>query len=115
MKQVIDMEKTGEHLKQLCKQNGITIAELQAELHLKCPQSVYRWFKGISLPSIDHLLVIAYILHLPIEALLVLKNADMTEEHISDIIRWSGDKATDSKYLRKTYWEVLGILILDSL
>lgn len=112
MKQVIDMKKTGEHLKQLCKQHGITIAELQAELHLKCPQSVYRWFKGVSLPSIDHLIVIAYILRLPIEELIVLKDADISEEHISDIIRWSGDKAANSEYLRKAYWEVFGILIL---
>ena len=113
MPQIIDMQKTGEHLKVLCKKHSISVSELQEVLHLKCPQSIYRWFKGESLPTVDHLIVLAHRMKLPVEELIVLKDESVTEEHIADMIRWTGEKAKDSDLLRKTYWEVLGVLILD--
>lgn len=113
MTQVIDMQKTGEHLKELCRQHGIAVSDIQKLLYLKCPQSIYRWFKGETLPTVDHLIVLAHRMKLPVEELIVLKDESITEEYIADMIRWTGEKARDSDLLRKTYWEVLGVLILD--
>ncbi len=113
MPQIIDIQKTGEHLKGLCKQHSISVSELQEVLHLKCPQSIYRWFKGETLPTVDHLIVLAHRMKLPVEELIVLKDESITEEYIADMIRWTGEKARDSDLLRKTYWEMLGVLILD--
>ena len=113
MPQIIDVQKTGKHLRELCGQHHISVSELQKLLHLKCPQSIYRWFKGETLPTVDHLVVLAYRMKLPVEELIILKDETATEEHIADILRWTGEKARDSDLLRKTYWEVLGVLILD--
>lgn len=33
MTQVIDIEKTGKHLKDLCRQNGITVIDIQKALY----------------------------------------------------------------------------------
>ena len=113
MTQVIDIEKTGKHLRELCRQYGITITEIQNELYLKCPQSIYRWFKGESLPTVNHLIVLAYMMRLPVEELIVLKEESAAEEHIADMIQWMGEKAVNSDLLRKTYWKVLCVLILN--
>ena len=113
MPQVIDIQKTGAHLKELCRQHGIAVSDIQKLLYLKCPQSIYLWFKGETLPTVDHLIVLAHRMKLPVEELIVLKDESVTEEHIADMIRWTGEKAKDSDLLRKTYWEVLGVLILD--
>ena len=42
-----------------------------------------------------------------------LKEDTDAEEHIAGIIRWTAEKAVSSDWLRKSYWEALGILILN--
>ena len=89
MTQVIDIEKTGKHLKELCRQNGFTVTDIQKALFLKCPQSVYRWCNGETLPTVDHFIVLAYMMNLPVEELIVLKENTDAEKHIGGIIRWT--------------------------
>ena len=113
MTQVIDIEKTGKHLKELCRQNGFTITDIQNVLYLKCPQSIYRWFNGETLPTVDHFIVLAYMMNLPVEELIVLKEDTDAEKHIAGIIQWTAEKAVSSDLLRQSYWEALGILILN--
>ena len=112
MKPVVDIEKTGKHLKDLCERNNLSVSALQKELHLKCPQSMYRWFNGAALPTVDHLYKLSCLFHVPIEGLLVFKNETISEEHINDILKWCGDQIGESYILRKTYWEILGVIIL---
>lgn len=38
---------------------------------LLCPQPIYRWFKGIVLPSVDHLYALSRLLQVHMEELLV--------------------------------------------
>ena len=44
-------------------------------LHLSCVQPIYRWYKGLILPSVDHLLMLSELLNVYMEELLVKKNA----------------------------------------
>ena len=110
---VIDIEKTGKHLKELCRQNGFTVTDIQNVLYLKCPQSIYRWFNGETLPTVDHFIVMAYMMNLPVEELIVLKEDTEADKHIAGIIRWTAEKSKSSDLLRQSYWEALGILILN--
>lgn len=48
--------------------------DIQQYLHLSCPQSIYRWFKGKILPSVDHLSALSLLLGVHMEELLALKN-----------------------------------------
>lgn len=69
----IDMEKTGLFLKQKIEQAGYSVKDIQTLLMLSCPQSIYRWFKGQVLPSVDHLYVLSRILKIHMEDFLVPK------------------------------------------
>lgn len=67
----IDVKRTGLNLKRICQENHLSIAVLQNYLGLSCPQTVYRWFSGHAVPSLDHLYALSHLLKLPIEKLLV--------------------------------------------
>ncbi len=67
----IQMELTGMQIRRLCKEKGKTVRDIQEYLGLACPQSVYRWMKGLSLPSLDHLYALAECLGVEIGALVV--------------------------------------------
>lgn len=58
----IDMQRTGIRLKEFTQKRGYCVADIQEYLHLSCPQPVYRWFKGMILPSVDHLLMLSELL-----------------------------------------------------
>lgn len=69
----LDLEKTGKNLKQAIQDSGYTVRELQEILHLECPQPIYRWMKGIILPSVDNLYILSKLLNVRMEDLLVEK------------------------------------------
>ena len=69
----IDMQRTGIRLKEFIQKSGYCVADIQEYLHLSCPQPVYRWFKGMILPSVDHLLMLSELLGVHMEVLLVKK------------------------------------------
>lgn len=52
---VIDRIRTGQYLKILMRQKGVTPRDIQEYLSLTCVQTVYRWTDGINLPSLDNL------------------------------------------------------------
>ena len=69
----IDQVKTGLKLKTLLKSAGYDVKYIQEYLHLSCPQSIYRWFKGKVLPSVEHLCALSKLLNVHMEDLLVLQ------------------------------------------
>ena len=73
----INIRKTGTRLKYLAKCNGYSVKDIQEYLGLCCPQSIYRWYKGKILPSIDNLLRLSELYGVHMEELLVKDNADV--------------------------------------
>lgn len=71
---VIDYVKTGKKLKRVLKQAGYCVKDIQEYLHFECPQPIYRWYKGIALPTVNHLYALSVLLDLPIEELLVVNH-----------------------------------------
>lgn len=70
----IDLEQTGIKLKSMINAAGYDVKDIQQYLHLSCPQSIYRWFKGKILPSVEHLSALSLLMDVHMEELLVLKN-----------------------------------------
>lgn len=68
---LISMEKTGKNLESLMQRKGYTVRDIQQQLHLSCPQPVYRWLRGKMLPSVDHLYILARLFGMHMEDLLV--------------------------------------------
>lgn len=71
---MIHMKLTGMRLKQLCASQGVTVKQIQQVLHIGTHQSIYNWFCGKTLPSVDNLLQLSKLLGLSIEDMLVEDN-----------------------------------------
>ena len=52
--------------------NGYKVTDLQDYLDLACPQSIYKWYRGESLPSINHLYNLSVLYGVKMEELLVV-------------------------------------------
>ena len=72
----IDMQRTGRKIKHMMESAGYTPRTIQDYLHLACVQPIYRWYKGLILPSVDHLLMLSELLNVHMEDLLVKKNLE---------------------------------------
>ena len=77
MYQPIDQIKTGIKLKKMLETAGYSVKDIQEYLHLSCPQSIYRWFKGKILPSVDHLYALSRLLNVHMEDLLVMQGENI--------------------------------------
>lgn len=80
-KTIIDMEKTGNNIRKYVYENGYSVKDIQKYLGLSCPQPVYRWFKGIILPSVDNLLRLSELFHVHMEDLLVKQYSKYAYEY----------------------------------
>ena len=67
----IDMQRTGRKLKHMIESAGYTPRMIQDCLHLSCVQPIYRWYKGLILPSVDHLFMLSELLNVHMEDFLV--------------------------------------------
>lgn len=84
----IDMQRTGIRLKEFIQKSGYCVADIQEYLHLSCPQPVYRWFKGMILPSVDHLLMLSELLGVHMEDLLVKKQNPLCSSISITRVEW---------------------------
>ncbi len=73
---IVDMKLTGENISILRKQRGISVRELQNMLGFATPQSIYKWQRGETLPTIENLYALSRILSVPIEEILVAECRD---------------------------------------
>lgn len=51
----VDSKKTGRRIRTLMDARGLSVRDVQNYLGLSCPQGIYRWLRGDTLPSIDNL------------------------------------------------------------
>ena len=70
---VIDMEATGDTIRRLRIEKGVSVKELSQFLGLSDVRAVYKWQRGETLPSIDNLLALSIILKVPIDQILIYK------------------------------------------
>ena len=68
----INMEKTGAHIKQIILENGYTIREIMQITGVTSEQTVYKWFRGRTIPSLETQIALCKLLDLGITELLVL-------------------------------------------
>ena len=82
----IDPKGTGRKLKRYMIQYGYNVKELQAFLHLACPQPVYRWFNGRALPTVDHLYALSKLFHIHMEDMIKINKKHQVNEAYFDIM-----------------------------
>lgn len=70
---IIDTVATGRNIIRLRIQRGLSVRDLQDALGFATPQAIYKWQKGQSLPTLDNLVILSEILHVPIDGILVVR------------------------------------------
>ena len=70
---VVDMKLTGQKIASLRIQRGISVRDLQLMLGFTTPQSIYKWQRGETLPTIENLAALACILGVTIDAILAVE------------------------------------------
>jgi transcriptional regulator with XRE-family HTH domain len=69
----IDMIDTGANILALRKKNNLTVKSLQAALGFNNPQSIFKWQRGDTLPSVDNLVILADLFNVTVNDILVIK------------------------------------------
>ena len=62
MTPIIDKEKTGRQIRRIMETRGLTVQDVQ---------SVYHWFDGKSMPTLDNLYALSELLQVPMDMLVV--------------------------------------------
>lgn len=74
---LIDMKLTGQNIASLRAQRGLSVRELQGLLGFATPQSIYKWQRGETLPTIENLVALSCILSVPVEKILAAECRDV--------------------------------------
>lgn len=68
----INMEKTGAHIKRSIKESGYSMREIMEITGVTTEQTIYKWYSGKSIPSLETQIVLCKLLGLRITELLVI-------------------------------------------
>ena len=74
--QTIDLKRTGQNIMRMRKEVGVTVRELQVMFGFTSPQAIYNWQNGISLPSVDNVMVLSAVLGTTIEEIIAIEGED---------------------------------------
>ena len=67
----IDMEATGTNIVRMRRQRGMSVHDLQQIFGFSTPQAIYKGQRGITMPTIDNLLVLASVFGTTMDAIIV--------------------------------------------
>ena len=68
---LIDVLRTGQRLKEACIKKNIEAKEIKQFLGLAAMQSIYNWFQGKALPSLDNFYALSSYLGTELDSLIV--------------------------------------------
>lgn len=71
MTPIIDREQTGKQIRRIMELRGLSVHDVQIFLSLGCVQSVYHWFDGKSMPTLDNLYSLSELLQVPMDMLVI--------------------------------------------
>ena len=67
----IDLEATGIRITDLRRHAGLKVRDLQDIFGFNTPQAIYRWQRGLTLPTVDNLVVLAAVFGTTVDAIIV--------------------------------------------
>ena len=68
---VIDTVRTGQNIKRIMKVRNYTVRDVQHFLGLGSPQSIYHWFSGKSMPTLDNIYALSELFYIPVDRMIV--------------------------------------------
>ena len=67
---VLDAKNTGARIKELRKENHLTVEEVSLYMGFESVQAVYKWQRGESLPTIDNLYALSQLFRTSVDDIL---------------------------------------------
>ena len=83
---VVDLKRTGQNISALREQQGITVKELQQMLGFATPQAIYKWQRGVCLPTVDNLVVLSVIFSVPVDDILAVEMNGCGKNAASELV-----------------------------
>ena len=71
----VDMAATGDNIIRLRRRNGLTVQDLQNVFGFSTPQAIYKWQRGVALPTLDNLVVLASVFGTTMDAIVIRTGA----------------------------------------
>lgn len=71
---VIDMTATGINITRMRINAGLTVKDLQDIFGFSTPQAIYKWQRGMALPTVDNLVVLATVFGVRIDDILIFQD-----------------------------------------
>ena len=68
---VIDLIATGDNIRRLRLERGLSVRDLQMFFGFEQPQAIYKWQKGACLPTVDNLYALGSLFGVPMDQILV--------------------------------------------
>lgn len=68
---VIDLVATGNNIRRLRLERGLTVRDLQSYFGFEEPRAIYKWQKGESLPTVDNLYALGNLFEVPMDQILI--------------------------------------------
>ena len=65
----INSKETGQNIKRIMKARGLNVKDVQEYLKLACPQSIYHWFEGKSVPNIDNIYALSQLFNVSMDSI----------------------------------------------
>ena len=78
---VLDLQATGQNIKRLCDEQGISAEQLRHIMGVESVQSCYKWFSAKNLPELSNLIILSKVLEVPIEQILVTRHIDIDNKN----------------------------------
>jgi len=69
----VNLIMTGENIRAIRMQRGLSVKDLQDIFGFATPQAIYKWQQGAALPTVDNLVVLSSVFGVPIEKILVIE------------------------------------------
>ena len=78
----INLRETGINLHRIMDKRGISPKDIKEFLNLGSIQTVYNWFNGLNMPTVDNLYALSQFLHVPIDEIVCGNRKAMIPEPI---------------------------------
>lgn len=70
---MICMEETGRRIKEAVRARGLTTGEVASYMGFRHHKSVYAWYRGAALPTLENMIALSSLLQIPVNDLIVLE------------------------------------------
>lgn len=76
---VIDMAETGRNIVKLRERAGMSVKNLQDIFGFATPNAIYKWQKGLAMPTVDNLIILAAIFGVTVDEIIAVNMCHIVE------------------------------------